>query len=256
MPTAREGRGPLPGSLCIRQVARWRSAAYVQVISWTQARSNASFRRGRISPTARLAWHPSGQYLAVSGDARRITVWDIQNWRFAVHLNIAECPPDTYAMTMAHSSVAQLLGRAFVPLGLRSGQRLLEVHEFKNQACDIADGADLFGDPGDKAVVTELTRGVCRTLTRISPPAFRVSAQGQISSGPCLSGIQRRRFGIFGTFKSPRTFARSVFASRISTSGRLIVGCNAGILRFSRRIETSPAVPDTTPAAARTLPAV
>ena len=29
--------------------------------------------------------------------------------------------------------------------------------------------------------------------------------------------------------------------------------CNAGIFRFSRRIETSPAVPDATPAAARTL---
>jgi eukaryotic-like serine/threonine-protein kinase len=233
-------------------------ASYVQVVSSETGEIKRELPVGN-SPTARLAWHPSGQYLAVWGDTRRITVWDVKTGTSLFTFQHRGVPAqllfnDDGSLLVSHS----LWDQRLLVWDFGAGQRLLEVHGFKNQACDIADeGRILFlGDPGDKAVMTELTRGVCRTLTQsVHQPlgfCFKVAVgpEGRVLVASSEGGLE---FWDIRTAQRLLTCPIGFCVADFDDAGRLIVGCNAGILRFSRRIETLPAVPDTTPAAARTL---
>ena len=234
-------------------------ASNVQVISSDTGEIKRELPVGN-SPTARLAWHPSGQYLAVWGDTEGITVWDVKTGTPLFTFQHRGVPAqllfnDDGSLLVSHS----LWDQRLLVWDFGSGQRLLEVHGFKNRACDVADeGRILFlGDPGHKAVLTELTRGVCRTLTQsVHRPlgfCFKVAVGPE---GRVLAGIQRRRLGILGhpdctaTADLPDRSLRRGFR-RCGAAHRWMQRGNLSLLAPHRDLTRSART--ATPAAARTL---
>jgi WD40 repeat protein/tRNA A-37 threonylcarbamoyl transferase component Bud32 len=233
-------------------------AASVQVISWDTGEIKRQLPVGK-SPTARLAWHPSGRYLAVWADTSQITVWDVKAGTQLFTFPHRGVPAqllfnDDGSLLVSHS----LWDQRLLVWDFGAGQRLLEVHGFKNQACDVADGRRivLLGDRGDKAVLTELTPGVGRTLTQsVHRPlgfCFKVAMgpEGRVLVASSEGGLE---FWDIGTAQRLLTCPIGRCLADFDDGGRLIVGTNAGVFRFVRRIEISPAVPNATPRAARTL---
>ena len=230
----------------------------VQVISWDTGEIKRELLVGK-SPTARLAWHPSGQYLAVWGNTAGITVWDVKTGTQLVAFQHRGVPSqllfnDDGSLLVSHS----LWDQRLLVWDFGAGQRLLEVHGFKNRACDIADdGKILFlGDPVHDAVLTELTPGVCRTLAQsVRRPlgfCFKVAVgpEARVLAASSEGGLE---------FWDVRTAQRLLSCpigpclADFDDAGRLVVGMNAGVFRFSRHIEKSSAVPNETPTVARTL---
>jgi WD40 repeat protein/tRNA A-37 threonylcarbamoyl transferase component Bud32 len=229
----------------------------VQVISSDTGQIERELPVGRFA-TARLAWHPSGQYLAVWDDWENITLWHVETHTKLFTFQHRGIPTellfnDDGSLLVSHSSWDQ---RLFV-WDVGAGQRLLEVHGCKNRACDVADdGRILFlGDQDNDAVLTELARGVCRALGQSlhRPLGFwfktAVGPEGRILAACSKAGLE-----LWDIRSAQRltTWSIGLCSADFDDAGRLIVGCTAGIFRFPRSIETSPAVENATPTAART----
>jgi WD40 repeat protein len=240
-----------------RQVAVC-GAASVQVISSDTGEIERELPVEHSGPV-RLAWHYSGQYLAVWGDGGGIAVWNVKTGTRLCTFQHRGVPGqllfnDDGSLLVSHS----LWDQRLLVWDFGSGQRLLEVHGFNNRACDVADeGRILFlGDPGQNAVLTELARGVCRTLTQsVHRPlgfCFKVAVgpEGRVLAASSEGGLE---FWDIRTAQRLLTCPIGPCVADFDDAGRLIVGTSAGIFRFSRRIETSPAAPNRTPRTARTL---
>lgn len=230
----------------------------VQVISWDTGEIKRQLPVGE-TPTPRLAWHPSGRYLAVWGDTARISVWDVTTGTQLFTFQHRGVPAqllfnDDGSLLVSHS----LWDQRLLVWDFGSGQRLLEVHGFKNQACDVAgEGRIVFlGDPGDKAVLKELVPGVCRTLTQsVHRPlgfCFKVAVgpEGRILTTSSEGGLE---FWDLRTAQRLLTCPIGHCLADFDDVGRLIVGTSAGVFRFTRRIETQAAVPNATPRVAQSL---
>ena len=140
----------------------------VEVISWDTGKVERELPVETFV-TPRLAWHPGGQYLAVWGDTEKITVWNANAGTRLFTLQHRGVPSQLLfnhegSLLVSHSMWDQRL----LVWDFGAGQRLLEVHGFNNRACDAADERKFvfLGDTGHQAVLTELDRGVCRTLAQ------------------------------------------------------------------------------------------
>jgi WD40 repeat protein len=230
----------------------------VEVISWDTGTVERELPVELFS-TARLAWHPGGQYLAVWGDTEKITVWNAKTGARLFTLQHRGVPSQLLfnhegSLLVSHSMWDQRL----LVWDFGAGQRLLEVHGFNNRACDAADERKFLflGDTGHQAVLTEFDRGVCRTLAQSvhRPLGFwfklAVGPEGRILAACSQSGLE-----LWDIQSAQRllTWPIGPCVADFDDGGRLIVGCSTGIFRFPRFTETTPTPQKSAPAIARTL---
>jgi eukaryotic-like serine/threonine-protein kinase len=209
--------------------------------------------------TARLAWHPGGLYLAVWGDTEKITVWNAKTGTRLFTLQHRGVPSQLLfnhegSLLLSHSMWDQRL----LVWDFGAGQRLLEVHGFNNRACDAADERKFLflGDTGHQAVLTELDRGVSRTLAQSvdRPLGFwfklAVGPESRILAACSQAGLE---LWDIQTAQRLVTWPIGPCVADFDDGGRLIVGCSTGIFRFPRFTETSRAPQKSAPAIAGTL---
>ncbi len=192
----------------------------------------------------RVAWHPNGEYLAIWGSVGEITLWNV-----AAHAT---------ALSFAHSGVPAQLSfnddgsiltslslwdRRLLVWDVGTGQRILEVPEFVSDSCDRGpNGQILFlTNRGGRRIVTELNAGARRTLPQALhvPLGFwhkvSVSPEGRIVACSSYHGLE-----LWDLQTKRRLVAREIgpCVATFDNIGRLYVGCETGIYRLPRHVET------------------
>jgi len=215
-----------------------------QVISWETGEIELEL------PTAetlqqRIAWHPSGEYLAVWTSAPEITLWHVKSRSKAIVLPAFGIPSqlcfnDDGSMLASHS----LWDQRLLVWDISSAHRLLEVKGFSSLACDTAsDGRILYlGDGGSDATLTELAPGASRSLAQsLHAPLgnwykLAVSPEGRI-----LAASSERGLELWDLLTTQRlaVWPAGTCAADFDDAGFLIVGCASGIYRWPRSVEAT-----------------
>ena len=199
-----------------------------------------------IAIEPQLAWHPSGQFLAVWAE-HSIVIWDVEQ-RKKVHVLLHRGMPSRLTFSADGSILASetAWNNRVVVWNVGTAQRLLEVSgRFYHAAEAAPDGRLLFVTLNSRSVdVWELTTGACHELAQSldTPVGFwgtvAVSPEGRIiafASQECLElwdakSLRRLWAKRFGDCKAG-----------FDIEGRLILSCEQGLFRFARHVELAPA---------------
>jgi WD40 repeat protein len=218
-------------------------AGGVQVID--RDTGKVDFELPTVKPVeARLAWHPSGEYLAVWGDDMGIGLWNVKT---AVKV-LTFLHPGKPAQLSFNSD-----GSVFVSQSLwdhrlcvwevGTGQRLLEVPEFDSHACDAVPDRRIviLTIRGADSVLTEITPGTCRPLAQslYAPLGYwhkaSVSPEGRIVAFSSTQGLE-----VWDLQTARRVLVWKIGScmAEFDRTGRLFIGCNSGVYRLPRHVET------------------
>ena len=120
----------------------------------------------------RLAWHPSGQHLAIwAGD--EVELWNIKSTTRMLALPHRGVPNrlifDRNGSLLASQS---LWDSRLLVWDVGTGERLLDLSEFDAIACDASgDDVDFLSTTSGRVMLTELAPGACRSLAEsLFPP--------------------------------------------------------------------------------------
>ncbi len=211
----------------------------VQVIATSSGEIEAELPLGpAVAVEPRIAWHPSGESLAIWGDVEGISLWDIRSG--AATLNVTHhgiparlCFTEDGSILATHS----LWDRRLLVWDVATGQRLLEVPEAISGACDAAPERRILFliSLQGKYVMAELTAGACRTLAQAAdvPLGYwhkvSVSPEGRIVAFSSQFGLE-----LWDLQTARRLLARKFgpCLAVFDQAGRLFVGCNAGVFRL------------------------
>ncbi len=203
----------------------------------------------RLPPTKNvdpiLAWHPSGDYLAVWQNGAAVTLWDARTGTKAHSFALAGVPGQLCFSRDGSILAAQTLwSQRLWVWNVDTGELCLEVPEFACLGSDSGPGSTIqFLSQADGAGVTiEVSGGACRALARsldatqgsaitpsISPDGRLIAFSGSL--GIEIWDLQtRRRLAV-----SDIGFCTAYFNS----AGDLIVGTDTGIYHLPRRIEST-----------------
>jgi serine/threonine-protein kinase len=191
-----------------------------------------------------IAWHPSGEFLAVWASDDRIVLWNVETGDKTLTFphsgkSAALCFSDDGSVLITQS----LWDRRLCAWNVGTGQRMLEVPEILSLACAAGPERSIvfLAVRGAGTELTELTAGARRTLAQSldAPLGFwhkvSVGPDGRIAT---FSGPQGLELWDLATTR--RLLARKIGNSwaEFDRAGRLIVGCRAGVYRFPRRLDS------------------
>jgi serine/threonine protein kinase/WD40 repeat protein len=228
-----------------RQIAVCRNDR-VQVISWDTGEIECELPTVGITGS-RVAWHPSGEFLAVWGKSDGIDLWHVKTRTKTFVFPHFGIPAqlmfnDDGSVLVSYS----LWNQRLLVWDVGTGQRLLEVLGIVSMACDTAsEGRIVFlGGSGPEAIVTEFTGGACQALAE----ALHAPMGSWIKASVSLEGRMLVACSYHGLeLWDLRTAQRLVewpigpCMAEFDNSGHLVVGCNTGIYRLPRRLDTQPA---------------
>lgn len=192
----------------------------------------------------RLAWHPSGEYLAVWGDDIGIGLWNVKTGvkvlTFLHRGMQAQLSFNSDGSVLASQS---LWDKRLCVWDVGTGQRLLDVPEFISSVCDAtSDRRIMFLTINSTgAALMELTAGTCRALAQslYTPLGYWATAavgpEGRIVAFSSDQGLE-----LWDLQTTRRLLVRKIgpCVADFDRAGQLIIGCNAGVYRLPRHVET------------------
>ncbi len=218
------------------------SAAGVQVIEANTGAVEVEIPLVTFEPL--LAWHPSGEHLAVWGNLGEVLLLNGKTGA-----KVLAFPHNGKAADLSFNSDGSVLvtqsswDQRLCAWDVGTGQRLLEVPEFFSYACDVTpDGRIVFlSVRGGAAELTELTAGARRPLAQMLYPPLgywhqaSVSPEGRLVLFSSVHGLE-----LWDLRTTQRILARTIgpCLAEFDRTGNLILGCRAGIYRLPRRVET------------------
>ncbi|HVX61261.1 MAG TPA: WD40 repeat domain-containing protein, partial [Pirellulales bacterium] len=209
----------------------------VQVISTADGQVEAELPLGNVRE-ARIAWHPSGESLAIWGATERIQVWDIRSRTPRLSLAHRGVPAqlrfnEDGSILASHT----LWDRRLLVWDYATGQRLLDVPDVISGACDAAPQRRIWflTNLHGKQVLAELTPGECRTLAQSVDAPLGYWHKASISPNNrvvAFSGFAGLELWDLQTMR--RLLARPMghCMAFFDRQGALLVGCNAGVFRL------------------------
>ena len=209
----------------------------VQVIATNSGEIEAELPAG-MSPELRLAWHPSGETLAIWGNVSGISLCDVRSGTMTLNLTHRGVPArlcftEDGSILASHS----LWDRRLQIWDAATGQRLLDVPEAVSGACDSAPGRRILFliNLQGRNVAMELTAGACRTLAQTIdvPQGYwhkaSISPEGRIVAFSTHSGLE-----LWDLHTTRRLLARKFgpCMAVFDRAGHLFVGSNTGAYRL------------------------
>jgi WD40 repeat protein len=190
-----------------------------------------------------LAWHPGGEYLAVWGDDKGITLWNVKQRARVLYVQHFGMPARLCFNEDGSQMASQSLwDRRLCVWDVGTGRRLLEVPEFISAVCDVApDRRILFLTTRNGGVsLTELTAGACQALAQsLHTPLghwnkVSLSPESRIAAFSSLKG-----FELWDVQTTQRLVVREIgpCSAEFDRDGGLFIGCKTGIYHFSRHID-------------------
>jgi eukaryotic-like serine/threonine-protein kinase len=229
-------------------------AASIQVIAGDTGKVEVELPQGdSVGPL--VAWRPGGEYLAAWTDANEIVLWNMKSRAKEYTLPHVGMPAQlSFNRDGSILATQSLWNERLLVWDVGTAQCLLDVPGFVSHACDLGpEGRILILSlhVGD-AVLSELTAGACAALAQtLHAPlglwgTVSVSPEGRIVAFSGAKGLE-----LWDSRTRRRLLNRTVgpCSADFDDAGRLVLGCNSGIYRLSRRVETI-ASPTADPAAA------
>ena len=218
----------------------------VQVIALDTGEVEAELRVEHF-PAQLLAWHPSGQHLAIWSDGSGITLWNVQTG-----LQVLEFPHFGMSSQLCFNTDGTLLlsqslwNQRLCVWEVGSGRSVLDVPDFFSVASEAGPERQIYilSSKNAEMVLSELVVGACRSMARaLDVPLgywnhVSISPEGRIAS---FSGEQG--FELWDLESTRRLLAREIgyCMTDFDREGRLIVACQSGAYRLSRHVKSKPA---------------
>ncbi len=193
-----------------------------------------------------LAWHPSGEYLAAWGTSDRISLWNVRSGKLVkafAHLGVPSllCFNAAGTLLTSHS----LWDQRLLVWDVNAAKQALDVPGFSCLACapDTVGGILLLGNDSDRPVLSELSPGLGRSLAQsFDAPvgywlAAKVSPEGRVIMLTGREGIE-----LWDLLSCRQLAAWPLGYCEVSfdTAGGILFGCEQGVFRCPRRVETRP----------------
>ena len=223
-------------------------ASSVQVISTADGQVEAELPLGKARE-ARIAWHPSGESLAIWEATERIQLWDIRSR--TPRLSLAHrgvpaqlCFNEDGSILASHT----LWDRRLLVWDFATAQRLLDVPDAISGACDAATQERIWflTNLHGKQVLAELTPGKCRTLAQSIDAPLGYWHKASISPDNrvvAFSGFAGLELWDLMTMRRLLALPMGHCMAFFDRHGALLVGCNAGVFRLPCHRD-APSVPE------------
>jgi serine/threonine-protein kinase len=190
----------------------------------------------------RIAWHPSGEYLATWSD-QEIVIWSMRT-----HTKKAQFAHRGVPSQLVFNEDGSLLASQslwdsrLLVWDPSTGERFLEVPNFAVMACDATSQRRIvfLSKSNSALLLTQLEPGACRSLAQTLDPPLgwwynaSVSPEGRIIAFSCDQGLE---LWDLQTVRRLLAWPVGDCWAEFDRQGRLIVSCVQGVYRLERRDE-------------------
>lgn len=192
-----------------------------------------------------LAWHPGGDLLAIWRDQEAIGLWDLKTQARVLTFAHRGLPASLNFNEDGSMLASQTLwDQRLLLWDVGTGQPFFDVPGFLGQACSTGDRGQLFflSHQGSDARFSEVAAGTCRSLSRTLDVPLSYWFHASISPDSrivAFSSQEGCELWDLHTARRLLVWPLGECVVNFDAAGRLVIGSNQGIFRFSLQVEAA-----------------
>ncbi|HWB10989.1 MAG TPA: protein kinase [Pirellulales bacterium] len=192
-----------------------------------------------------LAWHPGGDFLAIWREQEAIALWDLKTRTTALTFAHRGLPASLNFNEDGSMLASQTLwDQRLLLWDIGTGQPFFDVPGFLGQACSTGNRGQLFflSHHGNDARFSEVTAGTCRSLARALDAPLGYWSHASISSDSRIVAFSSQEgCELWDLHTARRLLAWPLGECLVDfdAAGRLVIGSDRGVFRFSPRVEAA-----------------